>query len=925
MRHLRLALLVLVALTGTALAQPRAHYTFVPGALGFAPQLSLPPTCVGIDCTWLDASVSPPVLKRTTAAGVTTQLTGGGGGGGGGTIVTFTMAGGLSCDGGSSCDDSVSRTFSILNSGIGNAKLQNPGVTIPVNGPITGGGAVVLGASTLPLDCPTCVLTSGIGASVQAFDPDLSAIAQLATVGFPARIASNTWAQRTLVPGTAISITFPDGVGGNPVIGNTGVAQLLNGPGVTFDSNTGTITPTINAVRSLVASTWITPSAANGDNVSLTFNGLGDCTSGGGAICTTVNGHMTLSTAVGGGASGTLDNISIDTLKGKAVATPTTKGDEEVYNGTAFVRHPAGANETINVNDSTQPDGKRTDVVNAVKLMGTSLDTTVGSAADTQVICKNASTGKWQACNPNGNTYTGAWSSSTTYFAGAVVQSTSPTGELFISLQDGNLNNTPDSTATTAWWRGFAPDNATTSSNAQTMTGKSISGGQISSAVANATTAVDVSTTINGKAFDTPTTKGDIWIYNGTQWKRIGVGSDGQVLTLDSAQSLGAKWATVSAGATPNPLHAGTGLSGSDFDGSLARTWTLDQAVSPIWTATHIFRTTSIATAQTPQLTLQNNTAAANNAQQFSPIVELEGRGWATSGSASQAVKWGLQTRPVQGTAAAAELVFWESLNGGAYAEIAKLTATGWPLASIQGTAVATADSRLAPTPTAAGKLLVDTGSTYHEGPACGTNTVMHGAGAADYTCSTIATADIAAGAVDLTTKVTGVDPIANGGTNSSTALTGNWMMVSNSGGTAIVEGNIGDIQIAEVTSTTTGGAAVDTTITLPTARGTNGTNGIAIHDVRFRVTQAAAGGGSVNVRGGLSAGGQELIVTTAAGALGNVTGVAAADHGTSCPSSRDYNCLANGAATVTLRVEAPVGTVSTALKGIWTFTIGKD
>lgn len=45
--------------------------------------------------------------------------------------------------------------------------------------------------------------------------------------------------------------------------------------------------------------------------------------------------------------------------------------------------------------------------------------------------------------------------------------------------------------------------------------------------------------------------------------------------------------------ATPNAHTAGTGLSGSTFDGSAARTWTVDVAFSPSWTGTHTFMNAS--------------------------------------------------------------------------------------------------------------------------------------------------------------------------------------------------------------------------------------------------------------------------------------------------------------------------------------------
>jgi hypothetical protein len=49
-------------------------------------------------------------------------------------------------------------------------------------------------------------------------------------------------------------------------------------------------------------------------------------------------------------------------------------------------------------------------------------------------------------------------------------------------------------------------------------------------------------------ALDPLTTKGDIVTHNGTNSVRLAVGSDGDVLTADSAQTNGIKWATPSTG-----------------------------------------------------------------------------------------------------------------------------------------------------------------------------------------------------------------------------------------------------------------------------------------------------------------------------------------------------------------------------------------
>ncbi len=168
---------------------------------------------------------------------------------------------------------------------------------------------------------------------------------------------------------------------------------------------------------------------------------------------------------------------------------------------------------------------------------------------------------------------------------------------------------------------------------------------------------------------------------------------------------------------------------------------------------------------------------------------------------------------------------------------------------------------------------------------------------------------------------ITGTLPVGNGGTNSTSALTGNRLLTSNAGATAIVEGNVYDWQIAEVTSSTTnGGGAVDTVIALPAAQGSNGTNGFLITDLAFRVTRAPVGN-TINVRCGFSAGGTELLVSTGVTTLGQVVGDAPSELGSACVVGQQYNCYANNAQNVTCRVEAPAGTLSTSLKGIWTIT----
>lgn len=69
---------------------------------------------------------------------------------------------------------------------------------------------------------------------------DLAGLEGLTGTGFPARTATDTWALRTLQPGTGISITNPAGVAGDPTITNTAPDQVV----VLTQGGTTTITGT---------------------------------------------------------------------------------------------------------------------------------------------------------------------------------------------------------------------------------------------------------------------------------------------------------------------------------------------------------------------------------------------------------------------------------------------------------------------------------------------------------------------------------------------------------------------------------------------------------------------------------------------------------------------------------------------------------
>lgn len=86
----------------------------------------------------------------------------------------------------------------------------------------------------------------------------------------------------------------------------------------------------------------------------------------------------------------------------------------------------------------------------------------------------------------------------------------------------------------------------------------------------------------------------------------------------------------------------------------------------------------SIGSTSTDGAVLQNTTAAAASAQQWSPRLHWSGRGWQTGTGGSQAVDVIAELVPVQGsTNPSGNLVFSGSINGGAYGALLTLPTGG--------------------------------------------------------------------------------------------------------------------------------------------------------------------------------------------------------------------------------------------------------
>ena len=87
----------------------------------------------------------------------------------------------------------------------------------------------------------------------------------------------------------------------------------------------------------------------------------------------------------------------------------------------------------------------------------------------------------------------------------------------------------------------------------------------------------------------------------------------------------------------------------------------------------------AVATAQTAGMTLQNTTDAAAGAQQYSPMLVLEGQGWKTNATAaSQKVEWAFQNRPVQAAANPTSVLdIMSQINAGGWTKPMTLTSAG--------------------------------------------------------------------------------------------------------------------------------------------------------------------------------------------------------------------------------------------------------
>jgi hypothetical protein len=179
------------------------------------------------------------------------------------------------------------------------------------------------------------------------------------------------------------------------------------------------------------------------------------------------------------------------------LATATTKGDVLAATGaSAVTRVGVGANGQVLTADSTQTAGVKWAAVTPVTSLATDSDVAIVTPANTQVLTYNSGTSKWQN------------------LAVPVSSVAGRTGVITLTSTDvglANTNNTSD---------------------------------------ANKPVSTATQTALNAKVdYSLATTKGDLLAATASSTlARVATGTNGQVLTADSTQTTGLKWAAATGG-----------------------------------------------------------------------------------------------------------------------------------------------------------------------------------------------------------------------------------------------------------------------------------------------------------------------------------------------------------------------------------------
>jgi hypothetical protein len=185
-------------------------------------------TSIAISASQISSGTVPIVQGGTGATDAATALSNLGG-----VPTTRQVAAGTGLTGGGNL--SADRTFSLANTTVvaGNygSATQVGAFTVDAQGRLTAASSITVTPAFASITSrPTTLAGYGI-TDAQPLDPELTAIAGLATNGLIVRTSSTTAAARSVAAGTGISVTNGDGVSGNPTVAlaNTAVTPATYG------------------------------------------------------------------------------------------------------------------------------------------------------------------------------------------------------------------------------------------------------------------------------------------------------------------------------------------------------------------------------------------------------------------------------------------------------------------------------------------------------------------------------------------------------------------------------------------------------------------------------------------------------------------------------------------------------------------------
>lgn len=195
------------------------------------------------------STVGTGLLKRTGPATYTTVAD------------SLTVSAGAGLSGGGAVSLGGSTSLSLPNVGPGAGAVAFPAsITLDAQGRVAAATA-----GSAPAALPLSRANGGLGSDVSAL-----------STGLLAQTASNTWAVRSVAPGTGISVSNGDGVAGNPTVGLTNSSVTINTSGGVTGGGALALGSSLSLSLSAV------PNAALA-NSSVTVNTSGGIT-GGGAV-----------------------------------------------------------------------------------------------------------------------------------------------------------------------------------------------------------------------------------------------------------------------------------------------------------------------------------------------------------------------------------------------------------------------------------------------------------------------------------------------------------------------------------------------------------------------------------------------------------------------------------------------------------------